>query len=151
MNLRDYEYHGLIEKIEISYEKVNLQLRSALKDIKSARKDEDDDWIYTKCYTALLKVGRALMLSKGYRPKGLSHHKTVVEVVSLILGQKYKTLVRSFDRMRRKRHQFIYEGKISISKAEAQNSLKNAEKLVNHIILLVKKQNPQYEFELDQK
>jgi len=53
--------------------------------------------------------------------------------------------------MRRKRNQFIYEGDISISKTEAKNSLKNAERLVNDIIVIVKKQNPQYEFELDQK
>lgn len=151
MNLRDCESQGLIGKIEISYEKVNLQLKNALKDIRSAQKDEDDEWVYTKCYTALLRAGTALILSKGYRPKGSSHHKIVVDVASLILGQKYKTLVRSFDRMRRKRNQFIYEGDISISKTEAKNSLKNAEKLVNHIILLVKKQNPQYEFELDRK
>jgi len=48
-------------------------------------------YVYTKCYTALLRAGMALILSRGYHPKGSSHHKTVVDVASLILGQKYKT------------------------------------------------------------
>ena len=44
---------------------------------------------HSVAYNAMLHVGRALMFSKGYRPKGIEHH--VVVSFSSIYEQKYIT------------------------------------------------------------
>ncbi len=146
MNFKDYESEGLIEKIEKSYDQIHSNLQRALKDLKSARGEGDEGWAYVKAYNSMLRAGRTLLFSKGYRPKGPNQHKTVVELSSFILGERYKKLTMAFDRMRRKRHNFIYEPDRPISKTEALNSIQNAEKLVKEIIKIIKKENPQYEF-----
>ncbi len=38
----------------------------------------------------MLKAGRALLLLEGYVPDDGAQHKTVVDVVSAVLGKEYK-------------------------------------------------------------
>ena len=47
---------------------------------------------------AMLRSGRALMFSYGYRPIGGQQHKTVVEFCGEVLGKEYKNLTEAFDR-----------------------------------------------------
>jgi uncharacterized protein (UPF0332 family) len=54
--------------------------------------------------------------------------------------------VERFDRMRRKRNIFTYEIDINISKTEARSALDAAEKFVNLIKDIIKKDNPQAHF-----
>ena len=88
------------------------------------------------------------MLGQGYHPKGKDQHKTVVTFCSIVLGTDYKTLTNKFDRMRRKRHNFIYEPDRPIPYSEAKQSIKDAEKLVDKIIEIIKQSNPQTALEL---
>ena len=96
----------------------------------------------------MLRTGRALMLGQGYVPKGKDQHKTVVTFCNIILGDEYKTLTNKFDRMRRKRHHFIYEPDRPISYSEAKESIKDAEYLVDKIIDIIRQSNPQTALEL---
>jgi len=60
--------------------------------------------------------------------------------------EEYKSIVERFDRMRRKRNMFTYEIDINISKTEACGALDAAEKFVNLIKDIIKKDNPQTHF-----
>jgi uncharacterized protein (UPF0332 family) len=91
----------------------------------------------------MLRAGRALMFSLGYRPRGKDQHKTVVDFSSEILGEDFKNLTNRFNRMRVKRHDFIYEPERPIPKTEAIKSLESAEKFVREIIDKIQKTNPQ--------
>ena len=83
------------------------------------------------------------MYSKGYLPTAQRSHKTIVEFTKLTLGNEYESLISRFNRMRRRRHDFIYDAKNHITYHEAQSSLDAARELINKIITLVKQQDPQ--------
>lgn len=135
MKLEDLESSGLIERVTVDMDKVNSALRRVRKDLTTARAiiKMDEEWVYTISYHAMLRAGRAFMLSLGYRPKGKDQHKTVVEFCSNVLGQEYRLLMNKFHRMRQKRHKFVYELDGPISKTEADQSIKDAKKLVDAI------------------
>ncbi len=78
----------------------------------------------------MLRAGRARMMSFGYRPRGRYQHATVVRFTSIVFGDQLKDLIRKFDRMRRKRHDFIYEPDRPVPRQEAEQSIKDAEALV---------------------
>jgi len=61
----------------------------------------------------------------------------------LLLGHEYYVLVGKFNRLRRKRHDFIYESKNHVTHSEAKSCLETAKNLVEKIIALVKKENPE--------
>jgi uncharacterized protein (UPF0332 family) len=89
----------------------------------------------------MLRAERALMFAHGYRPKGKDQHKTVVEFCAEILGDEFKSLTNSFNRMRTKRHDFIYDPERTIPRTEALKSLESAEKFMHEIIQRVEKEN----------
>ncbi len=73
------------------------------------------------------------MFASGYRPKGKDQHKTVVEFSAEMLGGEFKNLVNRFNRMRIKRHDFIYDTEKPIPRTEAVHSLESAEQFVKEI------------------
>ena len=85
------------------------------------------------------------MFSKGYLPTAKNSHKTIVEFTKLILGDEYHSLISRFNRMRRRRHDFIYDSNNHITSHEAGSSLEAAKKLINKIITLVRQESPQKE------
>jgi uncharacterized protein (UPF0332 family) len=93
----------------------------------------------------MIRAGRALMFSKGYLPTVKNSHKTIVEFTKIILGDEYKDITGRFNRMRRRRHDFIYDSKNHINNRETSKSIEAAEKLINEIKDLIKRDNPQKE------
>ena len=91
----------------------------------------------------MLRAGRALMFFIGYRPKGKDQHKTVVDFCAEILGDDFRNLTERFNRMRIKRHDFIYEPERPIPRTEAEKSLESAERFVKEIRDKIQKANPQ--------
>jgi len=101
----------LIKRQEKSLKQIRNLLSRALKDIKTAEENVpiDEEAVYTFAYLSMLRAGRAIMLLYGYRPDYGGQHKTTVEFASLVLGERYRTLTRRFDRMRRRRNLFTYD------------------------------------------
>jgi uncharacterized protein (UPF0332 family) len=91
----------------------------------------------------MIRAGKALMYSKGYLPTAKRSHKTIVEFTKAMLGNEYDNLIRRFNRMRRQRHDFIYDSKNHITLHEAKLSLETAKRLVEEIVALAKKENPE--------
>ena len=78
----------------------------------------------------MARSGRALILSEGYRPKGSRSrdtHKTVVTASGVILGEKHKSLINKFDRMRRKYQYFAGESGRKVSRYAAGQAFMDAE------------------------
>jgi len=98
---------------------------------------------YALAYQAMLHAGRALLFSQGYRPSAYQAHKTVVECTRKALGKEYKILIIKFDKMRKKRHQLIYEAVIEISTTETKSAIKSAHELVKKIEREIQRKNPQ--------
>lgn len=145
MDLKRLEAQGLIEKRGFDPKQITSNLNRARHDLRTAKANLkiDEEWAYAIAYHAMLRAGRALMFASGYRPRGKDQHKTVVEFCTEILGTEFQHLTTRFNRMRVKRHDFIYEPERPIPRTEAVKSLESAEQFVEEIIRRIEKLNAQ--------
>lgn len=88
---------------------------------------------YKSAYDALIHIGNALIRYYGYRPTAKYTHATITEIADRILGKEYGELVRSFKRMRKRRHPLQYEAVFSESHEEVKNSIEKARMLTRKI------------------
>jgi uncharacterized protein (UPF0332 family) len=141
---------GLIKTCPVEWKAINNLMRRAHADLETARRNLDDDpeCAYNYAYNGMLRSGLALMLSEGLRPEIKDKHLTIVKFASSILGNRFRKVINDYDFMRRKRHRFIYEPDIPCSVTEAENAIKTAKRFVEMIGQLIKKKNPQIEFDL---
>jgi len=147
MSYEQFLRNKLIKKQRPDFKQISHQLQRALKDLETAEANLEIDltWSYTIAYHSMIRGSRALMFSKGYLPTAKNSHKTIVEFTKLILGDEYHSLISRFNRMRRRRHDFIYDSNNHITSQEARSSLAAAQKLINKIITLIRQDNPQKE------
>jgi len=133
MNLSDLLSKDLVEKFESDKRQAQIEITNADKNLKSAKKMFDiDEWGYahTAAYNAMLHAGRALMFSKGYRPKSSDHHVAVVSF-SYIYEKKYSLeILGSFDKGRKRRHEFQYDDADAISESQAKNLIEHASEFI---------------------
>ena len=136
MNLKELLDKGKIEKVEkgeMNFEKVEGDLAVAENNFE----DGSYEWALSICYHAVLRASMDLMSSLGYRAKGSEHHKNVF----LFLGnfEELEDFVKYFDRIRRKRNDFLYRGSDVISKDESSEAIKMAKELISKIRTFVSK------------
>ena len=139
MPFEAYLKKGLLKTQHVNFKQIEKQIIRAEKDIRTA----------TITYHAMLRVGRALLFSKGYLPSDGGQHKTVVELTHELLGKDYSLLVGKFEKMRRRRNVFFYESDPFGTETEAENALETASELIRIIEGLIQKQNPQLRLGLD--
>lgn len=97
----------------------------------------------------MLRAGRALMFSFGFRPIDGQQHKTVVLFSEAVLGKEFSKLVAAFNQMRKFRNRFTYdEPGILVSRVQTEQSLKNAQQFVEKITMFIQKKNPQKKIDL---
>ena len=132
MNYKDLENKNLIISYKAPQEQIEKEMKLAQRDLKVAKKNlnEDYDWAFAIAYNAVLQAGRALMLSKGYRPRGEHQHKTVLKFIELSLGKDFEQKARFLDTMRSKRHRVIYDEPELISESEAKFAIQIAQEFV---------------------
>lgn len=145
MRFKELENTGLIRETKINFKQIYNFLSRSRQDLKTAKSNLtiDEAWSYAIAYHAMLRAGRSLMMSFGYRPLGKDQHATVVRFTSVVFGNKTKNLIHKFDRMRRKRHNFIYEPNRPIPRQEAEQAVADAEALVKQIWIIIKNKDPQ--------
>jgi uncharacterized protein (UPF0332 family) len=143
MTIDRLEKDGYVEKVYTSEKKVNHSLELSRRDIKAAKdllSKEDYDWALAVAYNAMLQAGRALMYSYGYRPAGDAKHISVVKFIETKAGEKIgEELMLTFDRLRKKRHNVVYDIPHSTSESEANRAVTNAKRFLKVITKLIKK------------
>lgn len=134
MDLGELLKKGLIEEFKSGPDQVGKAMENAHKSLRTAQNIlEIEEWgaAHFFAYTAMLHVGRALMFSKGYRPKVQDHHVAVVEF-SRIYEKKYTNeILEAFDRGRRRRNEFQYDDADAISPNQAKNMVENAKMFID--------------------
>ena len=147
--LNEYLKKNLIKSEKIGFDQIEKVIKSAEKGLKVAEKllSIDEGHAYETAYTAMLYAGRAFLFVKGYRPTTNFQHKTVVDVASYFLGDKYKALMEKFDYMRKNRNNFIYEPwKFHVSMADTKAALKSAGEFIEIVKEEIKRLHPQKHF-----
>jgi uncharacterized protein (UPF0332 family) len=126
----------LIKKQSPDLGQIKNQLRRARKDLLTAEAviPIDLTWSFTIAYHAMIRAGRAHMFFRGYLPTAKNSHKTIMEFTRLTLGEEYRDLLLRFDRMRRKRHDFIYDSQNHTTVSEATSAIKTAKELIDKIV-----------------
>jgi len=129
----------LIKKQSPDLEQIKSQLKRARKDLLTAEAmvPIDQTWSYTIAYHAIIRAGRALMFSHGYLPTTKNSHKTIMEFLGHILGDEYHDIMLRFNRMRRKRHNFIYDSQNHTTVSEAKSAIKTARDLIDKVTNLI--------------
>src|SRR3989338_5375978 len=134
----DYEKFikdNLIKKVTPDVVQITHQLKRAVQDLETAQANLKIDltWALTIAYHSMIRACRALMYSKGYLPTTQQTHKTIIEFTKLVLGDEYHDLLAKFNRLRRRRHSFIYDSENHINHEEAQSALETAKKVIVEI------------------
>ena len=147
--IEEYLSKSLIMRQQIGFDQIDKLIRQSNKELSTGIKilEVSSELSYTCAYSAMLYAARALMLLKGYRAIGINKHKTVVEFIGACISEDYKTLIKKFDNMRKRRNLLTYEPwRLNISKTDAKNAIKSAEEFLSFIVDKIKKENPQKEF-----
>lgn len=135
MNLSDLLSKGLVEKFQSDPEQIKKEMGIAKNDISSAKNMlaiQDWKWAHNAAYNAMLQAGRALMFSKGYRPKSSEHHVAVVSFMEAVYSAKFSSeVLQSFGTARLRRSESMYDRAGSISETQGRNLVGKAETFVN--------------------
>ena len=140
---------GRLEPFEIERAQIARHVQAAYQDLKEARAtfSVSDRAAYLFAYTAMLKIGRALLFLNGYRPKGLGQHEAVVEAAGSLLGKGFGSLTEQFDRMRRKRNTLMYDIGGLLSHSEAEEAFETAGQYLDKVRDFMEKKDPQLKFD----
>ncbi|MCI0402640.1 MAG: hypothetical protein L0212_03860 [Acidobacteria bacterium] len=135
----------------VDFAQIGRFLASARKKLVAARKtlQIDTEACYQLAYEAMLKASLGFMLSSGVRPRNLpGHHVAIIQFAGEKLGDKFSGLIALFDRMRRKRHQTIYDVTV-ISRLEAEQGLATAAEYLQVIRGAIQEKNPRARLDFD--
>ena len=134
MNLKQLLNQGKIEHHNTSKKEIKDLYLLVDRDIKDAKIEElSVDRRFATAYNAALQLSTVILYCTGYRAHGFGHHYTVLEAAKGIMGKKYYTLFDYFDSCRAKRNRTDYDYAGSISRAEAEELIREVEKFLQTV------------------
>ncbi len=137
-----------VKPCPIDFLRVENFLKRAKKDLASADRirDSDLEGSYQLLYDAMLHSAMAFMIQEGVQPDIRGKHKTLVDFAGFRLGKDFKSKIDFYDRMRRRRHQFLYEpGPYACTEKEIEDARKVALDFIGLISKEIQGRNPQQE------
>ena len=141
-----------IKPCPVDFNRVENFIKRAKKDFSTAGLIETKDLeaAYQLLYDGMLHSALAYMVSDAVQPDIKGKHKTVVDYVAHALGKRYESKMQFFDRMRRRRHQFLYEpGPYQCTEKEIADAKGVLEEFIALISEKIKEKNPQKEFHFE--
>jgi uncharacterized protein (UPF0332 family) len=135
MNYNELKEMGIVEERTADIAEVIALVTRAERDLATSKLlyDKDEEWAFAAAYHAMARSGKALILSEGFRTRGVrgrDAQKTVVTAAGVIVGEQHKSLINKFDRMRRKYQSFVEDAGRIISRYEAGQAIKDAEEFI---------------------
>lgn len=149
MNFDDLVKKESLKKVsQIDWQMVSRLIERAKKDLKTAKKNLNDDepTALDLVYKSMFHAANALIQSQGYRPGRVRQHIGVIEAVERTLGIETQLVIRKFDRLRQKRNEFEYQGLYRGTKTEIINGFHDAGILIAKIEKYIRTKNPQKKF-----
>ena len=143
MNLDGLLSKGIIEEFKHSdLNQIRNEIGIAVNDISSSKRMLEIGewgWAHNAAYNAMLQSGRALMLSRGYRPKAQGHHFAVVSFVRTVYSSKIpQDVLEAFDKARFRRNESLYDRAGTISESQARNLVVKADTFVTYACKILK-------------
>jgi uncharacterized protein (UPF0332 family) len=141
-----------IKSCPVDFRRVESFIKRAKKDLATAEliQESDLEVAYQLLYDGMLHASLAFMVSEGAQPDVRGKHKTVIDYIAQALGSRYQSKMEFYDRMRRRRHQFLYEpGPFQCTKKEIADARIVVKEFVALISDKIQTQNPQKELGLE--
>jgi hypothetical protein len=110
-NLADLVAEGRLRPQEPDLDALSEMLNLAERDLDAAAANEGRfaPWAETMLYEAGLRAARAIVMAAGYRIAADRGHVTAIDAADALTdGHNHRIFVR-FHRLRRRRHEFMYE------------------------------------------
>lgn len=135
MDFEDLLKDHRIKRVTPDRNQISKQLSRAAKDLLTAANvcPIDQTWCFTIAYQAMIRAGRAFMFSRGFLPLAANSHLTVIEFMRDVLGPQAGNLLLQFERMRRKRHDFLYDSVNHTTEKEALEAIQTARELIKRL------------------
>ncbi len=145
MAYEDLREKGLVEDVKPNFSAVSALIARAMKDLTTARANAsiDREWAYAIAYQGMLRAARAMIAAEGLRPRGRDQQRTVVMLAGAVLGEEVRSLVNTFDRMRRRWQTILEEPGQPISRYEVEGAIKNAQDFIERTVEYTRTKNPQ--------
>ncbi|MDD5217691.1 MAG: HEPN domain-containing protein [Candidatus Omnitrophica bacterium] len=133
----------------IGWDQVERLIKRSFEDLKSAERNLpfDEPGAMDFSYKAMFHSANALIRAYGFRPGAVRQHQGVILAVERILGDEFKMLILKFDRLRKRRNQFEYQGLFEMGGEELRDSFQQANRFVTTIRDHLIKSNPQRLFD----
>ena len=139
--MKEIDFSDLIQSRQIQQEpaigtdQVQRLMKRADKDLASAEevKSFDEAAAMDLAYKAMFHAANALLGLNKLRPGPVRQHRIVIEAVGRILEPEAHLLLLKFDKLRKRRNQFEYQGLFEMGSQELDEALEQAKKLVNVI------------------
>lgn len=149
VDLSDLIRSGQIqEEPSIGWDQIERLIKRSFEDLKSAERNLpfDEPGSMDFIYKSMFHAANALIRSYGFRPGATRQHQGVVLAVEKMLEEDSKALILKFDRLRKRRNQFEYQGIFEMGRTELQDSVAQARAFVQLIKSTLEKRNPQKRF-----
>jgi len=145
ISFKEYLNKGLVKPQRSNFRQIAMQIERAKKDLLTFRLilDQDPEWASAIAYQAMLRAGRALIFAHGFLPSDGQQHKTTVELTGKILGSRFSTVIRQFDKLRKKRNVFFYDSADAHNYTEAHTAIRTAKELIEEISGRISSIDPQ--------
>lgn len=131
--IEKYIGSGFLKREKSGDDQIEKFLKSSRREVKAAEANLciDLENSYECSYGAMFKAGRALLFFYGLRPDDGAQHRTVVEISSYFLGEKYQDLIMFFNQTRKKRNTLNYdEPDLIVSPDEAREAVMRAKEFL---------------------
>lgn len=139
-----------IKPCPADFRRVENFIKRAKKDLTTAGliRESDLEVAYQLLYDGMLHASLAYMVSEGAQPDIRGRHKTIIDYIAQALGSRYQSKIEFYDRMRRRRHQFLYEpGPFQCTEKEISEARGVVKEFIALISEKIKAKNPQKELD----
>ena len=139
-----------LKSCPVDFRRIENFIQRAQKDLVSARfiKHTDLEAAYQLLYEGMLHCALAYTVGDGFQPDIRGKHKTLIDYVAYALGKRYESKIKFYDRMRRRRHQFLYEpGPYQCTEKEIEDAETVVREFIELISRKIREKNPQKELD----
>lgn len=133
MSIEELVRNGNIHIFHATPAEIKKSMEIARRDIALAESivKESLDWSYSIAYNAVLQASRAYMFFRGYRPESNEAHKNTFEFMQVAVP--IKETISYFDRVRKKRHQIVYNETGLATEAEVKYLIEQAKDFIEYV------------------
>lgn len=125
-------------KFKFTDEQIKKNLKNAVRDIDIAQKDEFLDVKFNYTYTALLKLGIALLSFHQRKVRSVpGHHIKIIDKLAELL--KDKDIADLGNVMRSKRNRDLYDGGIEVTTKECEEYISFVKNILEQVKQAIKK------------